>query len=113
MPMLDKASILAAKDFRFEDVEVPEWGGTVRLRGLSASERDSFENEATKTGELINIRSKFIATTLIDEKGNSLFTAKEAVKLGEKDAKVINNLFEIVRKLSGMADDDLEVAQGN
>ena len=37
---LSKDQILGAVDFSFVEVEVPEWGGTVRIRGLSAAERD-------------------------------------------------------------------------
>ena len=41
--LLNKDSILSAADFVYVEHEVPEWQGTVRLRGLSAAERDEFE----------------------------------------------------------------------
>ena len=41
--LLNKEQILNADDLTFEDVEVPEWGGTVRIRCLESTERDEFE----------------------------------------------------------------------
>lgn len=111
--MLSRESILAAKDFDYKDVEVPEWGGTVRLRGLSAAERDNFEATLAQTQDLSNLRSRLVVLALIDEEGNRLFKDSEAKALGEKNALVVMRLFELVRELSGMSDEDLQEAQGN
>ena len=49
----------------------------------------------------------------MDDSGQRIFKNSEAKALGEKNATVINRLFEEVRKLSGMADEDLGIAEGN
>jgi len=38
--------ILDAQDVLYDDVEVPEWGGSVRVRGLTAEEKNSIAKEA-------------------------------------------------------------------
>ncbi len=43
MNLLPRDLIDGADDLPVEDVEVPEWGGAVRLRTLTGSERDGFE----------------------------------------------------------------------
>ena len=43
MTYLSRDTILQREDIKTEDVEVPEWGGTVRVRGMSGVERDAFE----------------------------------------------------------------------
>ncbi len=43
MGLLTKDDILGADDLATEDVEVPEWGGCVRVRALTGTERDAFE----------------------------------------------------------------------
>ena len=43
MTYLSRDAILQREDIKTEDVEVPEWGGTVRVRGMSGVERDAFE----------------------------------------------------------------------
>ena len=110
---LTKDQILGAVDFKYEEVDVPEWGGSVRLRGLSASERDEFEASIGVTQDLTNMRSRLVVNCLVDENGDKLFKSSEAKDLGKKNGLVINRLFDEVRKLSGMADEDLGIAEGN
>ena len=43
MTLLTKSAILAANDLKTQDVDVPEWGGAVRVRAFSGRERDAFE----------------------------------------------------------------------
>ena len=45
LELLDRATILAADDLRHVDVDVPEWGGVVRVRSLTGAERLDMENE--------------------------------------------------------------------
>jgi len=47
--MLDKSTILAAKDLRTTDIEVPEWGGTVRVKAMSGREREQFMGLVSST----------------------------------------------------------------
>ena len=41
MTLLSKSAILCANDLQTEDVDVPEWGGTVRVRSFTGRERDA------------------------------------------------------------------------
>ena len=43
MTLLSKTAILCANDLQTEDVDVPEWGGVVRVRSFTGRERDAFE----------------------------------------------------------------------
>ena len=43
MTLLSKTEILTANDLQTEDVEVPEWGGAVRVRSFTGREREPFE----------------------------------------------------------------------
>ena len=40
---LTREEILAKTDLPYEDAEVPEWGGWVRIRALSGKQRDAIE----------------------------------------------------------------------
>ncbi len=44
--------IAAAVDLPEEDVPVPEWGGTVRVRGLTKGEQQQIRREARINGEI-------------------------------------------------------------
>ena len=48
MSLLSKTAILTANDLQTEDVEVPEWGGAVRVRSFTGRERDAFESSMVR-----------------------------------------------------------------
>ena len=43
MVYLSREEILSVHDIVTEEVDVPEWGGIVRVRGMSGVQRDAFE----------------------------------------------------------------------
>ena len=43
MPVLSRDEILAADDIQIELLEVPEWGGSIFVKGMTGAERDRFE----------------------------------------------------------------------
>ena len=114
MALLSKDQILAAEDLVTEDVEVPEWGGTVRVRMMTGAERDSFEDSLTQTKgknvktNLANLRARLVARTVVDEAGKRMFTDAEAGVLGQKSAAALDRVFEAARKLNGMTEADVE-----
>lgn len=110
---LSKDQILGAVDFNFVEVEVPEWGGSVRIRGLSAAERDQFEARLGVSQDLTNMRARLVVSCLVDDDGNRIFKDSEASELGKKNAAVLTRLFDEVRNLSGMSDEALGIAEKN
>ncbi len=76
---LKKEDILKANDSYYEDVDVPEWGGSVRIKVMSGSERDAYEAsiyELKGTEVKFNredFRSKLLAKVIVDEKGDRPF----------------------------------------
>ena len=112
--LLTRDAILQAQDLHYEDVEMPEWGGTVRVRTLTGRERDAFEqsmlNEKgknTKTN-LRNIRAKLVALTVVDGEGKRIFNAADIELLGEKSANALDRLFDVARRLSRLTEKDTE-----
>jgi hypothetical protein len=111
---LTREQILAAKDTQFEDVDIPEWGGVVRVRGMTGAQRDSFEGEMVQQRgksqviNLRNLRAKLVAKSLVDEKGALLFTAKDIETLGEKSASGLQKVYIVAQKLSGITTEDVE-----
>ena len=41
---LSKEAIFEAEDREFADVPVPEWGGVVRIRSITGTQRDAYES---------------------------------------------------------------------
>lgn len=114
---LSREEILKARERRTEDVPIPEWDGAVRVRGLSAAERDRWEQsnlqERGRKGgyrlRLENARARLVALTAVDvESGALLFSEEDTRALGEAEAAVIDRLYEAAARLSGITEEDLD-----
>ena len=114
MSLLSKTAILAAQDLQTEDVEVPEWGGAVRVRSFTGRERDAFEASMVRGDgrdrrvDLTNMRARLVGLTVIDESGQRLFTDEEADLLGAKSGAALDRVFAIAQKLNGLSGADVE-----
>jgi hypothetical protein len=119
MAILNKDLILAADDMKTIDVEVPEWGGSVRLRTLTGGERDKFESDSidqrgkNNKMNLVNLRARLVSLCAVDESGKRMFGDSEVTKLGAKSAAVLDRLFQAAQELNGMTQKDVdELAEG-
>ena len=114
MNLLSKTAILTAQDLQTEDVEVPEWGGAVRVRSFTGRERDAFEASMVRGDgrdrrvDLTNMRARLVGLTVIDESGQRLFTDEEADLLGAKSGAALDRVFAIAQKLNGLSGADVE-----
>ena len=114
MTLLTKAGILAANDLKTEDVDVPEWGGAVRVRSFTGRERDAFEAAMVRGDgkdrkvDLTNMRARLVGLTVIDEAGQRLFTDEEVDLLGAKSGAALDRVFAVAQKLNGLSGADVE-----
>ncbi|WP_223833095.1 hypothetical protein [Streptomyces venezuelae] len=105
---------MKADDLKTEDVEVPEWGGTVRLRTLTGEQRDAFEQSMveTKGGKqkqnLANFRARLIAKCVITKDGELMFSPPDIKPLGQKSAAALSRVFDACQKLNGFSESDVE-----
>lgn len=117
--LLSKDAILAVRDVVTETVEVPEWGGAVRVRGLTAAERDAFEGEVVQRNGLSvktdtrNMRARMVVLSVVDEDGARLFSYHDIEALGEKSSRALDRIFAVAMRLSGLRPQDVEELAGN
>lgn len=100
-----------------EEVDVPEWNGTVLVRGMTGKERDAFEVSLLQPGRggrremnPANARAKVVARCVVDEDGNRVFTDGDANELGDLPAGGLDRVYGVAARLSGMGDGDQEDA---
>ena len=121
MKLLAKNDIETCDDLVTEDVEVPEWGGTVRVRSMTARDKDSFDmrlvklQEGGKSAEINrrNIRASLVVASVIDDKGERLFSDDDVEMLGAKNGVAIDRVFAVASRLSLLNPDDAEELAGN
>lgn len=114
--MLNREQIFKTKDIKTEVVKVPEWNGSVTVKAMTATERDEYEatiyNADEKTTDLRNIRAKLCVKTIVDEKGELMFSEKDIVKLGKKSAAAIDRIYDVAARLSKISEkDQAEIAK--
>lgn len=111
MGLLTRESILGAVDLRTVDVDVPEWGGTVRVSMMTGTERDAFESETVvRKGKrvevnMVNMRARLVARTVVDEAGVRVFEDGDVLALAAKSAAALNRVFEAARILNGLTEE--------
>lgn len=116
MGLLDKAAILAAADLKHEDVAVPEWGGDVRVRTMTGTQREAFGTALAGDdgkADMGTFRVKLVVACAVGEDGEPLFTFDDVHALSQKSGAALDRVFSAASKLNGMAADSVETAQGN
>lgn len=103
-----------------ERVTVPEWGGAeVELRGLSAGDRDEWESGLqevkVRNGKpqvernRRTVRASLVQMSLFDPAtGQRVYKRHEIGVLEEQPAAIIDRLFAIAQRLSGISQADEE-----
>ncbi|MEU3441813.1 hypothetical protein ABZ755_15575 [Streptomyces griseoincarnatus] len=120
MALLSKDQITSADDRKWEDVPVPEWGGTVRLVGMSGTERNAYQSSLVVLGPNGSVQrmnmtdqlAKLVAKCLVGEDGQRLFSDNEVKALGAKNGAVLERLGQVAQRLSGLRKEDVEAAEG-
>ncbi len=108
------AEIFAIDDIKQEDTYIPEWDTWILIRGLTGAGRDRYEESimqgkgANQTINAINARAKLVRLTAINPDGTLMFEPAHVAELGKKSAAVLQRLFDVARRLSGLSDDDMD-----
>jgi hypothetical protein len=106
---LTKDQILEASDLKTEEVNVPEWGGTVKVRTMTGTDRDAFENsmvatlpDGSRKPDMSNMRAKLVALTVVGDDGNRLFDVSDIDRLALKSASALARVFDAAQALNGL-----------
>lgn len=110
--------ILGIDDRPVVEFEVPEWNTSVRLRGMTGTDRDAFEAHVTKGGQegtmnIIGMRAKMVAACMVNENGERIVSPMEESKLGQKSAAALDRVFTKCMELNGMSAEDKEALEEN
>lgn len=116
---LTRDEILTVSDITIREVDVPEWGGSVFVKGMTGTERDHFEMSIIRTNgkeanlNMENIRAKLAAQTVCDAEGTLLFKPSDIKHLTKKSAAALQRIFKVAQELSGLGDEEIqELAEG-
>lgn len=96
-----------------EKVHVPEWGGDVYVRVMTARERDALDIRFKDNR--VGMRAFIACMLTCDESGNDLFHENQGdmQKLDEKSGRAIDRILEVALRLNGMTQESIEDAEKN
>lgn len=113
--MLNKADVLKVK-LRFEDVDVPEWGGVVRVQEMTAGAYDRYQRSLYKVKggkieqDFSDMTTAYVQACLVNEDGSAMFSLDEVKQLS---AKPIMKLYEIAQRLNGEGEAKAEIEKNS
>lgn len=83
--------ILRISNSKTVEVDIPEWDCKVLVGSLSGANRERWENERRKENAT-NIRAMLVAFTVVNEKGDPIFTEKDIAELNKKDWRALERI---------------------
>ncbi len=115
---LSFSDITTINSLKYRDLFVEEWDGWVRIQELNGIDRDAYEffNQSLISGEGENakyetnkdLKALLVQMSLVDEKGEKVFSKKKIRDLQEQSGIVITRIFVIAQKLSKLRGEDLK-----
>jgi hypothetical protein len=96
----------------------------VLVRALTGRERDKFDEamvqeSTSRSGRVSrrvrmqNVRARLCAMSIVDEKGDLLFSVDDVQALGDKSAAALQRVYDVAATLSGLSSADVEELLGN
>lgn len=116
MMLLTREAIVQAQDLKSERVSIPEWGGEVRVRMMTGTERDALGRSmlgADGKPSMAGYDVKLVARCMVGEDGLPLFGPDEVEALGAKSAAALQRVYEVAERINSMSAASVETAQGN
>ena len=114
MTVLGRDAILGAP-LKSRTIDIPEWGGSVRIKEMTAIEREAFEeaiistngtNPALNKG---NIRGWMASFSLVDEDGNRLFSsADDVAALGKTSGTALTLVCSEIQEMNAIGEKEVE-----
>jgi hypothetical protein len=100
--VLTAEDILGAQDDEYQRVAVPEWGGDVMLKIMSAADAIEFHRLSMQPQLRDEAIGRIVAMCACDEQGNKIFTTPEQIeRLRTKRVDVFKRLQEAAMDLNG------------
>jgi hypothetical protein len=99
---LTKEQIFSAFDLSPEDVDVPEWGGTIRVIVMSGASREQLQTLIAENKSGFFFEAAVVALSAVDESGVLLFTPDDIPSLLAKNPKVIGQIADASLRINGL-----------
>lgn len=111
--MLTREQLLAAKAKPIGTISVPELGGDVGVRALTAAEFMAFRNRETEPDKGVEATAELVAKLLSNEDGSRMFADADAPLLYEFGYVFLERIVREGFALNGVGKEQQEAAEKN
>jgi hypothetical protein len=103
---LSREQILEADDLKIEEMEIPEWGGSIFVRVMTGAERNQFVKDILELedNDDLAVRIKLCSIVVVDNLGKKLFTEDDIEALSGKSSKVLDRVYRKAEVLNCIED---------
>jgi hypothetical protein len=109
LQVLSREQVLEAVDLTEETVDVPEWGGAVKVRGFSKGEQMEMRKEATVDTKIDTDRLEILM--FVHGVSEPKFTADDMAALRQKAAGAVDRVLKRITILSGISEEAVAEAE--
>tara|TARA_Y100000593_G_C4114872_1_gene239742 strand:- start:64 stop:444 length:381 start_codon:yes stop_codon:yes gene_type:complete len=111
---LDKTAFLTPVPVDLVEFKIPELGGSVWIKGMTVTERSTFERQfRTRKGDtnerkMNEIRQRMLVACVCNADGQQLLTETDIEAIGKQRADIVERLVNAAQIACGMSTDDME-----
>lgn len=98
--LLKREDVLTSHDVKTKDVEVAEWGGSVRVRQMTLAERGEFARRGADG--VATTGAWLLATLCVDENGKRMFTDDDVEGLMRRNHRAIDRVVDAILEVNGL-----------
>lgn len=102
--LLSFDEIMRAPDHRTQTIEVPEWGGAVRLRTITIEERERWEQHVKDDIDQGRLYARFVALCMVDENDQRIVPEAQLEFFARRAAGPMKRVFDAAQKLNGIGE---------
>mgnify|MGYP006883108143 CR=1 FL=1 len=111
---LNREAFLRPAEVPVELVEIPELGGSIKVRGMTARQRSEFEKQfQTASGKqsktrIAEVRERLVVACCVNDDGSLMFSEEDISAIGNQAAGVVERIVNVAQRLCGMSNTDVE-----
>jgi hypothetical protein len=110
MTLLKRDAILKAQDIETKDVEVKEWGGSIRVRQMTVAERNEFSRKASSEDK-DKVGAWLVTLLAVDESGGAMFKPEDIPDLEKRNFHALDTVVQAILEVNSLGEKQVEAAE--
>lgn len=106
--ILNKDQIFAAQDLQVSYIDIPEWGGQIKVKEMSAADRIEFEKQQSSDLKPSEMIVRLVLMTCVDDNNQRIFSNDDLQALEQKSPSILLKIFNESMKINILNSEKIE-----